>query len=47
MHRAVSRLAMAVGDVAVIGSVNPALASFSEVMSACVACHAVYRLQSE
>jgi len=47
MHRAASRLAIAVGDVAVTGNVNPALASFSEVMGACVACHAVYRLQSE
>lgn len=47
MHRAASRLAIAVGDVAVTGNVNPALASFSEVMGACVACHAVYRLESE
>ena len=47
MHRAASRLAIAVGDVAVTGNVNPALASFSKVMVSCVACHAAYRLESE
>ena len=47
MHRSASQLAVAIDNTAVSGDIKPVLASFSEVMGACVACHATYRLQSE
>jgi hypothetical protein len=45
MHRAASRLAIAVQDSDVTGDLKPALAVLSEVMNACVACHAGYRFK--
>jgi hypothetical protein len=45
MHRAASRLALAARDAGASGELLPALAAYAEVMSACVACHAGYRLE--
>lgn len=45
MHRSASRFAIAARDVSATGDVKPALAAMSEVMGACVACHAGYRLK--
>lgn len=45
MHRSASRFALAARDVSATGDLGPALAAMSEVMGACVACHAGYRLQ--
>lgn len=45
MHRGASRFAIAARDAAATGDVRPALAAMSELMAACVACHAGYRLR--
>jgi hypothetical protein len=45
MHRAASRLAIEAQNAGVTGDLRPALGVFSEVMSACVGCHAGYRLK--
>lgn len=45
MHRSASRFALAARDVSATGDLQPALAAMSEVMGACVACHAAYRLK--
>jgi hypothetical protein len=45
MHRSASRFAVATRDAGVTGDVRPALAALSDVMGACVACHAGYRLE--
>lgn len=45
MHRSASRFALAARDVSATGDLKPALAAMSEVMGACVACHAGYRLK--
>lgn len=45
MHRAASRFAIAAQDSDVTGDLKPALTVFSEVMNACVACHAGYRFR--
>lgn len=44
MHRAASRFAIAVRDAGVTGDLKPALGALSDVMGACVGCHAGYRL---
>ncbi|MGE0697923.1 MAG: hypothetical protein AB7O57_02395 [Hyphomicrobiaceae bacterium] len=45
MHRAASRFAISAQNVFVTGDPKPALADLSEVMGACVGCHAGYRLR--
>jgi hypothetical protein len=45
MHRAASRFAIEVQNAAVTDDLKPALAVLGEVMSACVGCHAGYRLK--
>jgi hypothetical protein len=45
MHRAASRFAIEAQNAGVTGDLKPALGVFSEVMSACVGCHAGYRLK--
>jgi hypothetical protein len=45
MHRAASRFAIEAQNSDVTGDLKPALGALSEVMSACVACHAGYRLK--
>lgn len=45
MHRSASRFAIAARDSSATGDLKPALAAMSEVMAACVACHAGYRLK--
>ncbi len=45
MHRAASRFAIEAQNADVTGNLKPALGALSEVMSACVACHAGYRLK--
>ncbi|MBT9522575.1 MAG: hypothetical protein IV101_17010 [Dechloromonas sp.] len=45
MHRGASRFGVAARDVAVTGDLKPAIGALSEVMGACVACHAGYRLK--
>lgn len=45
MHRGASRFGLAARDVAVTGDLKPAIGALSEVMGACVACHAGYRLK--
>lgn len=45
MHRAASRFALESQNASVTGDLMPALRSLSEVMSACVGCHAGYRLK--
>ena len=45
MHRAASRFAIEVQNSDVTGDLRPALGSLSEVMNACVGCHAGYRLK--
>lgn len=45
MHRAASRFAIEAQNAGVTGDLKPALGLFSEVMSACVGCHAGYRLK--
>jgi hypothetical protein len=45
MHRSASRFAVATRDAGATGDVRPALAALSDVMGACVACHAGYRLE--
>lgn len=45
MHRAASRFAVEAQNSTVTGDLKPALGVLSEVMSACVACHAGFRLK--
>jgi hypothetical protein len=45
MHRAASRFAIEAQNSDVTGDLKPALAILSEVMNACVACHAGYRFK--
>ena len=45
MHRAASRFAITAQDAGVTGHLKPVLGALSEVMSACVGCHAGYRLK--
>ncbi len=45
MHRAASRFAIEAQNSDVTGDLKPALAVLSEVMNACVACHAGYRFK--
>ena len=45
MHRAASRFAIAAQTAGATGELKPALGALSEVMSACVGCHASYRLK--
>jgi hypothetical protein len=45
MHRAASRFAIEIRNSDVKGNLKPALGSLSEVMNACVGCHAGYRLK--
>jgi len=45
MHRAASRFAIEAQNSAVTGDLKPAFGALSEVMGACVACHAGYRLK--
>lgn len=45
MHRGASRFAVTAKDVSVTGDLKPALAAFADVVGACVACHAGYRLK--
>ena len=45
MHRAASRFAIEAQNAGVTDDLKPALAVLSEVMGACVGCHAGYRLK--
>lgn len=45
MHRSASRFALDAQNADVTGDLKPALGTLSEVMAACVACHAGYRLK--
>ena len=45
MHRAASRFAIEAQNAGVTGDLKPALAVLGDVMSACVGCHAGYRLK--
>jgi hypothetical protein len=45
MHKAASRFAIKAQDASVTGEMKPALGALGEVMSACVGCHAGYRLR--
>lgn len=45
MHRSASRFAIAAKDAAATGDLKPPLEMLSQVMGACVACHAGYRLK--
>ena len=45
MHRAASRFAIEAQNVGVTDELKPALGALAEVMSACVDCHAGYRLK--
>jgi hypothetical protein len=45
MHRAASRFAIEAQNSDVTGDLKPALAVLSEVMNACVSCHAGYRFK--
>jgi hypothetical protein len=45
MHRAASRFAIEAQNASVTGDLRPALGVLSEVMTACVGCHAGYRLK--
>jgi hypothetical protein len=45
MHKAASRFAIEAQNVDVTGELRPALGALGEVMSACVGCHASYRLK--
>ena len=45
MHRAASRFAIEAQNAGVTGDLKPALGVLGEVMSACVGCHAGYRLK--
>lgn len=45
MHRSASRFAIEVQNAAVTGDPKPALAALSQVMTACVGCHAGYRVK--
>lgn len=45
MHRAASRFAIEAQNSDVTGDLKPALAVLSEVMNACVVCHAGYRFK--
>lgn len=45
MHRAASRFAIEAQNSDVTGDLKPALGVLSEVMNACVACHAGYRFK--
>jgi hypothetical protein len=45
MHRAASRFALEAQTASVTGDLKSALAALGEVMSACVGCHARYRLK--
>ena len=45
MHRAASRFAIEAQNSGVTGDLKPALRQLSEVMNACVGCHAGYRLK--
>lgn len=45
MHRAASRFAIEAQNASVTGDLKSALRSLSEVMGACVGCHAGYRLK--
>ena len=44
MHHAASRFAIEAQNAGVGNDLRPAMASLSEVMAQCVACHAAYRL---
>jgi hypothetical protein len=45
MHRAASRFAIEAQNAGATGDLKPALGVLGEVMSACVSCHAGYRLK--
>lgn len=45
MHRAASRFALEAQNAGVTGELKPVLGALGEVMSACVGCHAGYKLQ--
>ncbi len=45
MHKAASRFAIEAQNVGVTRELKPALAALGEVMSACVGCHAGYRIK--
>jgi hypothetical protein len=45
MHRAASRFAIEAQNAGATGDLKPALGLLSEVMNACVGCHAGYRLK--
>lgn len=45
MHRAASRFAIEAQNAGATGELKPALSALGEVMSACVGCHAAYRLK--
>lgn len=45
MHRSASRFATIAKDASVTGEIKPALGALSEVIGACVSCHAGYGLQ--
>lgn len=45
MHKAASRFGIEAQNVGVTGDLKPAIGALSEVMAACVGCHAGYRLK--
>ena len=45
MHRAASRFAIEAQSAGVTGELKPALGALADVVSACVGCHAGYRLK--
>jgi hypothetical protein len=45
MHKAASRFAIEAQNAGVTGELKPALAALTDVMGACVGCHAGYRLK--
>lgn len=45
MHRAASRFAIEAQNASVSGDLKPAIGALGQVMSACNACHASYRLK--
>jgi len=45
MHKAASRFVIEAQNVGVTGELKPALGALGEVMTACVGCHAGYRLR--
>lgn len=44
MHRAASRFALTATDAAVTGELKPVFSALSDLTSACVACHAGYKI---